>query len=448
MIRRKTEDLSGRSLDANIWSLLWPLLVLTVIQRIGNTFEGVLVSVNSTEELSIMGICSPYITLITTVSYGMGIAANSLVSSLCSDGVWAGCWRRAGKAAGVLLLVFCLCMSGLTAVLLYLAFSGIPKLAGLGWLYMLPYLFGNWTLLLFTLLINAMRGLGDSKAGMWMTMLYVPMQLLICWVGYTVFGLAGLGYGTVLGHGIGCIFGFCRIRKYLPKEGGKEAMPDGSVRKFLTLGIPVSLSKAIAPTANAAVNALLLTFGAVYVGANGLGSRLESFFYMPAMSMGTVAISITAGNLKKYGAKRTITHLCLWSTVPTLVMVIGAYLFAEPLWTMLTPDPELQKVGVSYWYLCLLAYPMIALEMSITGILQALGQGLPSLVITAVRTWGIQFPMAWLAVRFGWGPTGVWMGFVLGNVASVIISGTWAYLKLRQSNQKTTGKNPALQAKR
>lgn len=437
MMQKKEMDLTNRSLDSAIWSLLWPMLVLTVIQRIGNTFEGVLVSVNSTQELTIMSICSPYITLITTVSYGMGIAANALVSRLYSDGLWDGCWRRAAKASGVLLLVFCVCMSAVTAVLLYLAFLAVPELAGLGWLYMLPYLFGNWTLLLFTLLINAMRGLGDSKAGMWMTMLYVPMQLLICWVGYKVFGLGGLGYGTILGHGLGCLFGFWRMRRYLPKTGGNDALPVGSVRKFLSLGIPVSLSKAIAPTANAAINALLLTFGAVYVSANGLGSRLESFFYMPAMSMGTVAISITAGNLKKHGAKRLITHLCLWSTLPTLVMVIGAYLFAGPLWGMLTPDRALQQVGVEYWYLCLLAYPLIAMEMSITGILQALGQGLPSLVITAVRTWGIQFPVAWLAVQFGWGPTAVWIGFVLSNVASVVISGTWAFVKLRKQKQAT-----------
>ena len=47
------------SIDREIWELLWPLLVLTAIQRLGSMFEGVLVSVNSTDELTIVSLCAP-----------------------------------------------------------------------------------------------------------------------------------------------------------------------------------------------------------------------------------------------------------------------------------------------------------------------------------------------------------------------------------------------------
>jgi Na+-driven multidrug efflux pump len=116
-------------------------------------------------------------------------------------------------------------------------------------------------------------------------------------------------------------------------------------------------------------------------------------------------------------------------------MVILAWIFAEPVWGLLTPDAALQQVGVGYWHICLLAYPLIALEMTITAILQASGRGMPALVVTAVRTWGVQLPIVWAAARFGWGATGAWMGFLMGNLTCVIISGLWAYLKLRDSGK-------------
>ena len=98
---------------------------------------------------------------------------------------------------------------------------------------------------------------------------------------------------------------------------------------------------------------------------------------------------------------------------------------------MLTPDAALQRAGEEYWHICLLAYPLISLEMTLTGILQAKGQGMPALVITVIRTWGIQLPVTLAAVQFGWGAKGAWVAYLLGNLVSVLIIGVWAYLKLR-----------------
>ena len=44
-----------------IWKLAYPVALLTLMQRIGSIFEGILLSVHSTEELTISSICGPYI---------------------------------------------------------------------------------------------------------------------------------------------------------------------------------------------------------------------------------------------------------------------------------------------------------------------------------------------------------------------------------------------------
>ena len=420
-----------QSIDREIWELLWPLLILTAVQRLGSMFEGILVSVNSTDELTITSMCSPYINLTSTISYGMGIGANAFISRLSKENLWNGCCHRIAKLVMLVLIAGSVCMSGISALILWAAFSSLPELAHLGWLYMLPYLFGSPIILLYQLLMSAMRGFHDTKTGMWMTVLSVPVQLLVTWAGYTRFGIAGLAYGTLAARAAGCLLGLWKIRAYFPREKGNAALPKGSGREYLALAVPVSLSKAIMPAAHAAVNPLVLSIGAVYVSASGLGGRMEQFFYLAAMSIGSVAITMAAGENRNCSTKKLISHLCLWSVAPSVIMVIAAWIFAEPVWSLLTPDPALRQAGMEYWRICLLAYPLISLEMTMTGVLQAKGQGMPALVITVIRTWGIQLPITWAAARFGWGAAGAWMGFLMGNVVSVLIVVLWAYIKLR-----------------
>jgi len=96
----------------------------------------------------------------------------------------------------------------------------------------------------------------------------------------------------------------------------------------------------------------------------------------------------------------------------------------------------LQTAGAEYWRICLLAYPLISLEMTMTGILQAKGQGMPALVITVIRTWGVQLPITWAATKLGWGAPGAWVAFLLGNLVSVLIIAVWAYIKLKKPVNK------------
>lgn len=431
MQKKKLHMPREHSIDWEIWELLWPLLVLTTIQRLGSMFEGVLVSVNSTDELTIVSLCAPYINLISTISYGMGIGTNAMVSRLSKENLWDSCCHRITKLVLLVLVTGSFCMSGISALILWVAFSPIPELAQMGWLYMLPYLFGSPILLLYQLLMSAMRGFRDSKTGMWMTVLAVPIQIFVCWGGYTLFGIAGLAYGTLTARAAGCLLGVWKIRSHFPKEKGNGPLPKGSFRDFLKLAVPVSLSKAIMPAAHAAVNPLILSIGAVYISASGLGSKMEQFFYLTAMSIGSVAVTMAAGENRGHSEKKLISHLCLWSLTPSVLMVVAAWIFAEPVWALLTPDSALRAAGVEYWRICLLAYPLISLEMTMTGILQAKGQGMPALVITVIRTWGVQLPITWAATKLGWGAAGAWAAFLIGNLVSVLIIGVWAFIKLR-----------------
>ncbi len=430
------QELKQRSLNSEIWHLLWPVLLLTLAQKLGAAFEGVLVSVNNPDELTVIGICHPYTNLITTVSHGFSIGINAMVGRAVGGGYWNSCRKKAEKLF-LLILLGCSCvMSLVTAGALAVAFSDAPELASMGWSYMMPYLLGSPVLLLFSAIIAAMRGLGHTDTGMWMTFLSVPLQVGISWFCYTNFGVGALGYGIILARLAGSLYGYRCYRKEI-SPASEAALPAGFARDFVKLAIPVSLSKAISPVASAAINELLFAIGAVYVGASGLGGRLEVFFYIPAMAMGTVAITVVARQGKDANLFAICKRLCLWSILPTLIFSIAAGLLRDPVWAMLTPDAATQEAGRLYWSCVLWAYPLIALEMTTTSVLQALGLGMPALVITVIRLWGIQLPAAWLSAQLGWGPVGVWAGFVLSNLLSALISIVWAGYKFKNRTKTT-----------
>ena len=98
---------------------------------------------------------------------------------------------------------------------------------------------------------------------------------------------------------------------------------------------------------------------------------------------------------------------------------------------MLTADATMQQAGKVYWTISLWAYPFVAIEMTMTSVLQALGYGFPTLAITIVRLLGVQIPLTYLARYANLGAKGVWGAYVVSNVVSMSVSVVWGIKKMK-----------------
>ena len=316
------------SIDREIWRLLWPVLLLTLAQKLGSAFEGILVSVNSSQELAVMGICGPYITIITTVSYGLGIAANAATGRAYADRSWEASHKACVRAFLLLTLISGLTMSLLAGALLYPAFAGLSNMRSLGYLYMLPYLIGSPALLLYSLLVSCTRGLGDTKSGMYMTFISVLAQSIVSYMCYNAFDLPGIGWGTLISRLAACVYGAKRFKAMLPDTAGDAPLPKGALNGFAAIALPVSLSKAVSPTGNALINSLMLSFSPLLLSVKGLGGRLEPFFYLPAMAMCSVTVTVISRERDKAAIGPLCRRLCLWSTLPAVCLTAAAGFFS------------------------------------------------------------------------------------------------------------------------
>ena len=416
-----------------IWKLAYPVALLTLAQRMGSIFEGILLSVHSTKELIISAICGPYISIITTVSYGLAISVNVIMAKVFKDP------ERKKDAEdilkGILILTFILgvCISTVISVRLYFEFTSMMDLRKKAYLYMLPYLLGNPVILLYSILIAEFRGLGDSKTGMWMTFIAVPIQISTAYMMYKLFGFTALGYGMLLSKIAGCIYGTKQYEKYNLSvfSSIRVKLSPSLVKEFVVLAAPVSLSKIISPASNVILNNILLSMGTNLVAVAGLGNRLSVLFYLPATAVGSAAVTLMAGNEPYKEKEQRIKQLCLSSLLPTVAIVGIALLFQRQIWHVLTTDPNMQQAGVQYWKISLLAYPFVAIEMTMTSILQALGYGFPTLAITVIRLMGVQIPLTYLAKYTHLGAKGAWAAYVISNIVSMIVSVIWSIRKMK-----------------
>lgn len=429
--------IDGVSANRAIWKLTWPVLLLSIIERLAGMYEGVLVSVNNTSQLLVISLCAPYHSLIVTVGYGLSIGINAAIGALVGKGEFQSVGKAAVRMILIMLAVGGALMSFTIYLLLPVSFQS-PEAAGLytdavG--YLLPILLGSPVLLLYGAIVAGMRGMGHTKAGMWMTLFSVPLQLALSFLLYRRIGLMGLGLGMLLAKAAGCGLGavFCYRQMRRLNVGRKTAPGKGLLKEILRLCIPASLSKAVNPLSQLILNGLLLTIGAAAVSAKGLGGRMEMFFYIAAVGISPVALTLMS-QYKVQGdivfLRRLSWRLVLLAVVPTVVLFLPAAIFAPRLWALLTPDAALQQAGVVYFRIFGASYPLIAADMTFASLLSGLGTSAPMLWSTILRSWGVKLPLAALAVACGWGAVGVWWAFFLGNLAAAAFTGISLYVRL------------------
>jgi len=150
---------------------------------------------------------------------------------------------------------------------------------------------------------------------------------------------------------------------------------------------------------------IISLFGSHAVAGYGLGGRVDMVVALPFFGVSTALLSLVG---IYHGASRgdLIQRISRYAINRTLLaaafMGCLVFLFAEPILRVFTNEPEVIAVGKSFLRYIVFAYPMIAFCMNTGRILQGLGQGMPSLVITAIRVLLVSVPLSYLSTRV-WG---------------------------------------------
>lgn len=199
--------------------------------------------------------------------------------------------------------------------------------------------------------------------------------------------------------------------------------------KILKVGVPASLGQLIMSAGGMCIHRIISLFGSDAVAGYGLGGRVEMVVALPFVGVSMALLTLVGVyngaarhdlvvRISRYAIKRTMAA--------AMVMGCLVFVFATPVLRIFTNEPEVIAVGRSFLRYLVFAYPMVAFCMNGGRILQGLGKGLPSLVITSTRVALVAVPLSYLFTRvWGMGYTSVWVALLISGGVATAISFLW-----------------------
>lgn len=231
------------------------------------------------------------------------------------------------------------------------------------------------------------------------------------------------GIGQIVNAGLYVIFYLIkpisvhiRIRQMRPTR-------DMGIRLY-AIGIPATLNLALPSLLVSALNIILAGYGQIYVFVLGVYYKLQTFLYLPANGIIQGMRPLMGYN---YGAgeKKRVRQIYVTALVLSAgIMVAGTILcqlIPGSLIQMFTTRTETVEAGAMALRIISLGFLVSALSVVSSGALEALGKGIPSLMISLCRYVMIIIPVAWILSHF-FGAVGVWHAFWVTEVISGIIS--------------------------
>lgn len=232
-------------------------------------------------------------------------------------------------------------------------------------------------------------------------------------------GVMGAALGTSLAEVVSVIFMLyfllvrspaLRLRKEERLLFSKEQMG-----KAFRLSLPVGFEQVVMCGAQIMSTKIVSPLGMAAIAANSFSVTAESLCYMPGHGIGMAATTLIGQSV---GAKREdITKKLGWLTVGLGILVMTGtgillYLFAPWMIGILSPDPEIRRMGTEVLRIEAFAEPMYAASIVASGVFRGAGDTLIPSCMNFFSMWVIRLPLAaYLSKRYGL--AGVWIAMCI-----------------------------------
>ncbi|WP_303657549.1 MATE family efflux transporter [Halorussus lipolyticus] len=442
-----------------MFRLAWPIVVIQLLQVTYNIADTFWLGRLSADAVGALSLAFPLIFLLISIAGGFTTAGSILVAQYTG----ADSEGSAGKVAGQILSFVTILALGLS-VLGYFAtepmLAALPsqgatteQVVPLAGDYMevfflgLPFLFG------FFVFTSLMRGYGDTRTPMRVMIVSVALNvvldpLLIFGLGpipalgidsavISGMGIEGAALATILSRGVASALGFyvLFVAGAGPDVEVGYLMPDlGYIWDIVRIGVPSALEQSMSALAMITLTAMVVQFAPPVVSAYGLGNRLASLVFLPAMGLGRATNTMVGQNLgagKSDRAERAVWIAAKVGAGVMFVVAIIAALFPEPIVSVFMATgteaaQETVRQGSTYLRIRSVEFTFMAVLQVMLGAYRGAGNTKTAMGFSMVALWIGRVPTVYyLAFVAGMGSTGIWIGMALGNTLGAIAAALW-----------------------
>ncbi|AGB15171.1 Na+-driven multidrug efflux pump [Halovivax ruber XH-70] len=488
-----SSSITEGSLVKPLFHLAWPIVVIQLLQVTYNVADTLWLGRLSTESVGAISLAFPLIFLMIAIAGGFTTAGAILVAQYTG----ARGERSSGLVAGQT-LSFVMLLSVVIAIVGYFytrpALSILPSdpdtkatVIPLAADYMEVFFLGLPLVGGFFVFSALMRGYGDTRTPMLVMVVSVvvnvvadpflifgfadnPLFGMLAGVpvlgtidflaleatlyeltGFTGWGIEGAALATIGARAVATAVGvyvlFATSRG--PDIETSHLVPDLDViRDIVRLGTPSMVEQAMSAMAMITLTAMIVTFAPPVVTAFGLGNRLISLVFLPAMGLGRAIDTMVGQNLGADRADRAARAVTLAASTGAGVMLLVAVValaFTEPIVSVfIGPDVQdaaiVEALGVEYVRTRTVEFAFIGVSQVVLGGFRGAGNTRTAMVISMLTlwvgrvvsvfvlafNWSVTVPVVGITISaFGLGATGIWIGMALGNVVGALVGVAW-----------------------
>jgi putative MATE family efflux protein len=417
----------SKAAKLSLFAITWPIFIEILLHMLMGNADTLMLSQYSDHSVAAVGLTNQLLSVVI-VMFGFVATGASVV---IAQAIGAKLEKTAAEVAVVSImanLFFGLLLSG--ALLIwgdtFLKWMNTPpELMKEATSYLL--IVGGFSFIQSVIMTigAAIRSYGFTKDAMYVTIgmniLNVIGNYLFIFgaFGFPVLGVEGVAISTVFSRFLGLV-----VILYLLFKRSSIPLPFASSIKLIPLHIKNVLRIGL-PSAGEHLSysgsQMVITFFITLLGTSALTTKVYTFNIMMFIFLFAVAIGqgtqILIGHMigaKSYdSAYKTCIKSQTYAMIISFLMAGVASLFAKPLLSIFTDNPEIIREGTILLYLTLLLEPGRSFNLVIISSLRAAGDVKFPVVMGVISMWGVSVTLAYLlGIVFNLGLAGIWIAFI------------------------------------
>ena len=428
----------------SMWSLAIPIMVGMGIQTLYTIIDMIFIGRLGGNAIAAVAFNMPIFFFVMGLSFGLGNGVTASIARFIGAEDKVNADNSAEHA-----LVFAFIISVLLTLLglLYgrkiLIFMGCTKeILPLAWDYLRISCYGISFGIFSGFFRSILAGEGEMKLPMIIAGLGTVLNTILdpIFIFYLDYGVAGAAWATTISQIIvWCIFVYMLFIKNLTyiKFKLKDFSPSSYiVLDIVKVGVPVSMSMIVMALGQLVFNRLLINYSTSAVAAYQIGGRIDMLVFLPIFGIASALTTIIG---MFYGANEIDKiKFISWYGIKSSVIIttfcsIFLFMFAPTVISVFTSDTNIQDISIYYLRTISILFPFISIGLTIGRILQGLGTGMPSLIITVIRVIGVAGPLAYyftfvLNKPVEW----IWYSMFISGIFATLISITWINLAFKK----------------
>ncbi|MEJ2503706.1 MAG: MATE family efflux transporter, partial [Gemmatimonadota bacterium] len=439
---RGGRDLTRGSIVGALVALAVPISLANVLQTVYQLTDTFWLGRIGAAAVAAVSLSFPVIFVLISLGGGLSVAGAILVAQYRGRGDQAAVDHVASQTLlAIVAVAIALSVVGYTGAGAIMRLMGARGAVLDGAVAYLEVSFLGLTFLfVYFVFQSLMRGVGDVLTPFVIVLVTVLLNFaadplfILGWGPIPAMGVAGAAAATVLTQGIAAVIGLVLL--FSGKQAIRLRARDLAgldiplLGRMVRLGAPAALEQTTRGLGFAVMATLVAAYPTVTIAAYGIGSRILSFFVIPALGLSMATSTLVSQNIGAGKTDRVDATARLSLLVAFLVLGAAGLLvlpFAGPIvGAFIRDDPAVVAEGAHFLRILAWSFGFLGFSITIGGIFRGAGNTMLALVMTVLSVWVFLFPVAWvLSFRTPLAADGIWWAHPTSYVLTALTGGAW-----------------------